>query len=82
MDDYSCMEIFERVKELGGISLVHCENGDAVAYNQKKLLEAGVTGPEAHLLSRSKDIEGEGTHRMVVLGIIYFKFIIFLKKIL
>ena len=52
-----------KAKELGLLVMVHCENGDIVAYNQEKLLKAGITGPEGHPLSRNKEVEGEATHR-------------------
>ena len=38
--------------ELGGIAMVHAENGDVVAEMTAKLLAEGNTGPEAHAYSR------------------------------
>ena len=41
---------FSRLSELGGIAMVHAENGDVVAELSAKLLAAGNTGPEAHAI--------------------------------
>lgn len=62
------MEILQRAKDIGALSMVHCENGDMVAWNAERLNKLGVTGPEGHLLSRNKDVEGESTYRMTVLA--------------
>ncbi|MEE2817262.1 MAG: amidohydrolase family protein, partial [Pseudomonadota bacterium] len=52
---------FQRLAELGGIAMVHAENGDVVAELSAKLLAEGNTGPEAHAYSRPPQVEGEAT---------------------
>ena len=52
IDDVGMYHAFETARDLGAICLVHAENGDLVDLNTKKLLEAGITGPEGHYLSR------------------------------
>lgn len=47
---------------------VHAENGDAVAEGQRRVFEAGVTGPEGHALSRPAVLEAEATGRAVRLA--------------
>ncbi|GAB4388651.1 dihydropyrimidinase [Albidovulum sp.] len=59
---------FRRLAELGGIALVHAENGDVVAELQRKLLEEGNTGPEAHAYSRPPQVEGEATNRAIMIA--------------
>ena len=59
---------FSRLAELGGIAMVHAENGDVVAELQAKLLAAGNTGPEAHAYSRPPQVEGEATNRAIMIA--------------
>jgi dihydropyrimidinase len=54
--------------ELGGIALVHAENGDVVAELQRKLLAEGNTRPEAHAYSRPPQVEGEATNRAIMIA--------------
>ncbi|KAF5832220.1 hypothetical protein DUNSADRAFT_11977 [Dunaliella salina] len=56
-------------KELGALPMVHAENGDAVAWGQRHVLEElGITGPEGHALSRPPYVEGEATGRAIRLA--------------
>ena len=59
---------FQRLAELGGIAMVHAENGDVVAELSARLLEAGNTGPEAHAYSRPPQVEGEATNRAIMIA--------------
>ncbi len=59
---------FKRLAELGGIALVHAENGDVVAELQRRLMEDGNTGPEAHAYSRPPQVEGEATNRAIMIA--------------
>ncbi|TCP38707.1 dihydropyrimidinase [Rhodovulum marinum] len=59
---------FKRCSELGAIPLVHAENGDVVAELQRKLLEEGNNGPEAHAYSRPPEVEGEATNRAIMIA--------------
>ncbi|MBB1485085.1 dihydropyrimidinase [Oceanospirillum sediminis] len=56
---------FTKCLELGAIPTVHAENGELVYHLQNKLLEQGVTGPEAHPLSRPSSVEGEAANRAI-----------------
>ncbi|GAA4649306.1 dihydropyrimidinase [Kistimonas scapharcae] len=56
---------FNRCLELGAIPTVHAENGELVWHLQQKLLREGLTGPEAHPLSRPPLVEGEAASRAI-----------------
>ncbi|KAG8039287.1 hypothetical protein G9C98_003594 [Cotesia typhae] len=66
--DPELIEAFAACKELGAVAMVHAENGDIIAANTKKLLNAGVTGPEGHEMSRPEEVEAEATHRACVIA--------------
>ena len=59
---------FQRLAELGGIAMVHAENGDVVAELSANLLAEGNTGPEAHAYSRPPQVEGEATNRAIMIA--------------
>ncbi|MCK0744222.1 dihydropyrimidinase [Chromohalobacter nigrandesensis] len=56
---------FTRCLELGAVPTVHAENGELVYHMQQKLLAQGLTGPEAHPLSRPPQVEGEAASRAI-----------------
>ena len=68
VDDDEMYASFSRVGELGGIAMVHAENGDVVAQLQQKLMAAGNNGPEAHAYSRPAEVEGEATNRAIMIA--------------
>jgi len=68
LKDSELYEVFTRVKELGGVAMVHAENGDIVDANTKRLLAKGVTGPEGHELSRPEEVEAEATNRAAMIA--------------
>ncbi len=68
VNDDEMFASFRRVAELGGIALVHAENGDIVADLQAKLMAEGNTGPEGHAYSRPPAVEGEATNRAIMIA--------------
>ncbi|EDW13882.1 dihydropyrimidinase [Drosophila mojavensis] len=68
LGDAELLDIFERIRFLNGIALVHAENGDIIAKNTKSLLADGNSGPEAHELSRQEEVEAEAVHRACILA--------------
>ena len=68
VNDDELFASFRRVGDLGGIALVHAENGDVVAELSSRLLAEGNTGPEAHADSRPPQVEGEATNRAIMVA--------------
>ncbi len=68
VNDDELFASFSRLSELGGIAMVHAENGDVVAELSARLLAAGNTGPEAHAYSRPTQVEGEATNRAIMIA--------------
>ncbi|HNP63252.1 MAG TPA: dihydropyrimidinase [Woeseiaceae bacterium] len=64
-DDEILVNSFSRALELGAICTVHAENGELVYRLQQQLFEKGMTGPEAHPLSRPPECEGEAANRAI-----------------
>ena len=67
-DDEVLYNSFSRALDLGAIVTAHAENGELVYQLQRKLLEMGMTGPEAHPLSRPPAAEGEAANRAIRLA--------------
>jgi dihydropyrimidinase len=63
--DDTLVASFERCLQLGAVPTVHAENGELVVYHLRKLLAQGMTGPEAHPLSRPSQVEGEAASRAI-----------------
>lgn len=68
VNDDELFSSFSRVGDLGGLAMVHAENGDVVAELSARLLAAGNTGPEAHAYSRPPQVEGEATNRAIMIA--------------
>ena len=68
VNDDEMYQSFARVGDLGGLAMVHAENGDVVAELTAKLIAAGNTGPEAHAYSRPPAVEGEATNRAIMIA--------------
>ena len=68
VNDDELFASFNRLAELGGIAMVHAENGDVVAELTARLLAQGNTGPEAHAYSRPAQVEGEATNRAIMIA--------------
>ncbi|WP_216830559.1 dihydropyrimidinase [Alkalihalobacterium elongatum] len=62
-DDGTLFRTLLAAKELGGLVMVHAENGDVIEYLVNQALEQGNTDPIYHALTRPPEVEGEATGR-------------------
>jgi dihydropyrimidinase len=68
IDDVELVEAFTHAARLGCVVTVHAEHGDMVAALQKKLFGEGKIEPKYHALSRPPEVEGEATHRALMIA--------------
>lgn len=68
IDDEDMVKVFERLKELGGIATVHCENHGSIKYLRDRFVKDGLTSPKYYALSRPEEAEGEAVNRMINLA--------------
>ncbi len=57
LQDDEIFQVFEKCRQLGGIAMVHAENGSVITELEKEMSQLGITGPEGHLLSRPEKVK-------------------------
>ncbi|XP_065051421.1 dihydropyrimidinase-like [Rhopilema esculentum] len=68
LDDGELYHAFKACREFGALAQVHAENGDLIHERSKVMIELGITGPEGHEMCRPEHVEGEATHRAIVIA--------------
>ena len=68
LDDAQVMRVLSAARREGAMTMVHAENFDAIQWLTARLLEAGVSAPIGHALSRPQPVEREATHRAIALA--------------
>ncbi|SEA58909.1 dihydropyrimidinase [Eubacterium aggregans] len=67
-DDRSIFEALEAIDAMGGLSCMHCENGDLVEALTAEQRELGHLTPAAHPLSRPGFVEAEAVDRYLAIA--------------
>ena len=57
MRDPELIEMFDTVSKIGGIAMVHAENEDILKEAEKKMMIAGISGPEGHAMAHPEEAE-------------------------
>ena len=65
VDDTAFLRTLRKAADSGMLTMVHAENGDAIALKTRELLEAGLTEMRYHSVAHSEAIEAEAVHRAV-----------------
>jgi len=68
LSDPELLEVLDTVSKLGGLVCVHAENGDVVEEGERKMVAAGITGPEGHAMAHPEEAEAEAVMRACVLA--------------
>lgn len=68
VDDKTMFEILRRLREVGGITGVHCENSGMIAALQAEAKAAGRMGVESHPATRPAAAESEAIDRLLRLA--------------
>lgn len=68
MDDTALFQVLKATKNVGGLVMVHAENGDVISLLQKSLMDEGCQDPIYHAESRPIEIEAEATRRAIALA--------------
>ena len=65
IDDTELFRALSLARELGAVTVAHCENAALISQLQRRLIADGKTGPEWHHESRPPQVEAEGVHHLM-----------------
>lgn len=68
LSDKEIFGVLKRLKELGGIAGIHCENSGIIDAVTEELKEAGELSTSAHPKSRPDDAEAEAINRLLTIA--------------
>lgn len=68
LEDHQILDVLSLARRDGGLTMVHAENSDCIAWLTERLEAAGNTAPKYHCTSRPQLVEREATHRAVSLA--------------
>jgi dihydropyrimidinase len=67
-DDMSIFRALKKARDAGALTMMHAENGNAIAVLVKEALARGETAPKYHALTRPEIAEAEATYRTIALA--------------
>lgn len=68
LEDEDVLRVLKRLKELGGVTTVHCENHGSIKLLKDYYVQNNMKSPKYHPLSRPSEAEGEAVNRMINLA--------------
>lgn len=68
LEDEDVLKVLKRLKELGGVTTVHCENHGSIKLLKDYYVKNNMKSPKYHPLSRPSEAEGEAVNRMINLA--------------
>jgi len=68
MRDPELIETLDTVSKIGGLAMVQAENGDILKEAERKMMIAGISGPEGYAMAHSEEAEAEAVMRACVLA--------------
>ena len=68
LNDRQILDVLSIARREGGMTMIHAENTDCIAWLTERLEAAGHTAPRYHAVSRPALAEREATHRAVTLS--------------
>lgn len=70
LNDEEVVKVLKRLKELGGMTTVHCENHGSIKFLRDYYVKNNLKTTKYHPLSRPVETEGEAVNRMINLAAI------------
>ena len=68
LSDAEMLDVLAVARRDGAMVMVHAENNDMIKWMAERLLQAGLTAPKFHAVSRPMLVEREATHRTIALA--------------
>jgi dihydropyrimidinase len=68
VDDGGIFRALQRAADIGAMIAMHAENGSVIDVLVEQALARGEIAPKYHALTRPPQLEGEATHRVIVLA--------------
>ena len=68
LDDRQVLNVLEKARDLGVITMVHAENHDLIMWSIERLLRADDTTPKFHAMAHPPESEREAVYRIIALA--------------